>query len=316
MKYKINKYTNKLVRMLIEDSDRLNLLVSDGPIGSKVIDAGIKVDGSIEAGLKISEICLGGLGKVSLVPKQNTPTTSYEISVFASQPVLACLGSQYAGWSLSSKDFFSLGSGPVRAIAQKEKIFEEVNYKDSSSSTCVVLEVDKLPPKEIVEKISQDTNIKSENITFIVTPTTSICGNIQVVARVLEVAIHKIHELKFPLEKIVHGYGFAPLPPVANNFLTGMGRTNDAIIYGGIVQLTMKGSDEDLKKLSKKLPSDNSIDYGKPFKEIFESYGGDFYKIDGSLFSPAAVIINSQESGKSFSSGKINEKLIKTSFSS
>ncbi len=316
MKYKINKYTNKLVRMLIEDSDRLNLLVSDGPIGSKVIDAGIKVDGSIEAGLKISEICLGGLGKVSLVPKQNTPTTSYEISVFASQPVLACLGSQYAGWSLSSKDFFSLGSGPVRAIAQKEKIFEEVNYKDSSSSTCVVLEVDKLPPKEIVEKISQDTNIKSENITFIVTPTTSICGNIQVVARVLEVAIHKIHELKFPLEKIVHGYGFAPLPPIANNFLTGMGRTNDAIIYGGIVQLTMKGSDEDLKKLSKKLPSDNSIDYGKPFKEIFESYGGDFYKIDGSLFSPAAVIINSQESGKSFSSGKINEKLIKTSFSS
>ena len=315
MTYKINKNTNKLLNSLIDESERLNISVAKGPMGSRVIDAGINIDGSIEAGIRIAEICLGGLGRVSLTPNHKTSLTSYDISVFASQPVLACLGSQYAGWSLSSKDFFSLGSGPVRSIAQKEKIFKELNYKDNSNSTCVVLEVDKFPPKEIVEKISLDAKIKSEKITFILTPTTSICGNIQVVARVLEVAIHKIHELKFPLEKIVYGSGYAPLPPIANNFVCGMGRTNDAIIYGGIVQLTIDEPDKDLKDLSKKMPSSNSVDYGKPFKEIFENYGGDFYKIDGSLFSPAVVIINSKRSGKSFSAGKINKKLIETSFS-
>jgi len=314
MEYKINKHTNKLVGMLIKESKKLNLSITNGPMGCRIIDAGIKVDGSIEAGIKISEICLGGLGRVSLVPDQKINITSYGISVFSSRPVLACLGSQYAGWSLSTDDFFSLGSGPVRSIAQKEKIFKVLNYEDNSSSTCVVLEVDKFPPKEIVEKISNDTKVKPKNLTFILTPTTSISGNIQVVARVLEVAIHKVHELKFPLDRITHGHGYAPLPPISKNFVMGMGRTNDAIIYGGIVQLTMKGPDKDLKNLSKNLPSNKSKDYGRPFKEVFESYGGDFYKIDGSLFSPAVVIINSQESGKSFLSGKVNEKLIKTSF--
>ena len=37
--------------------------------------------------------------------------------------------------------------------------------------------------------------VSPNNLTFILTPTTSICGTIQVVSRVLEVAIHKIHEL-------------------------------------------------------------------------------------------------------------------------
>ena len=133
--------------------------------------------------------------------------SSYLISIHSSKPVLACLGSQYAGWSLSHEGFFSLGSGPVRSIVQKEEIFKKLNYKDKSTKTSVVLEVEKFPPEEIVKKVSEDSNIKPKNLTFIITPTTSICGNIQVIARVLEVAIHKIHELKFPLERVIHGIG-------------------------------------------------------------------------------------------------------------
>ena len=128
-------------------------------------------------------------------------------------------------------------------------------------------------------------------------------------------AIHKIHELKFPLERVIHGIGYAPLPPIAKDFITGMGRTNDAIIYGGVVQLIIDGPEEDLKDLSKTLPSSSSSDYGKPFKEIFKKYNHDFYKIDGSLFSPALIIINSKISGKTYMGGKINEKLITKSFS-
>ena len=315
MKYSINKNANRLVDSLIKNYEKLNLLIKRGPLGCKIVDAGVKTVGSIEAGLQISEICLGGLGKVNLIPSEKYKNSSYFLSVFASKPVLACLGSQYAGWSLSSQNFFSLGSGPVRSIAQKEEIFKELNYTDKGNKTSIILEVDQYPPTEIVKKISEDTKIKSNEITFILTPTTSIAGNIQVVARVLEVAIHKIHELKFPLEKIVHGIGHAPLPPLARNFVSGMGRTNDSIIYGGIVQLFMKGSDVELKKLAKDLPSQNSKDYGKPFEAIFEKYKRDFYKIDGLLFSPAQVIINSLESGKTYSYGKVNKKLIELSFS-
>ena len=168
---------------------------------------------------------------------------------------------------------------------------------------------------KIVNKVSSDCKIYPEDLFFILTPTISISGNIQVVSRVLEVAIHKIHELKFPLERIIHGFGTAPLPPLGKDFVQGMGRTNDSIIYGGIVQLYIKGPENEIKQLSDQLPSFNSKDYGKPFKEIFESYSMDFYKIDGSLFSPACVIINSIGSGKTYSSGKINDKLLNKSFS-
>ena len=94
-----------------------------------------------------------------------------------------------------------------------------------------------------------------------------------------------------------------------------MGRTNDSIIYGGIVQLYISGPENELERLSNQLPSFNSKDYGKPFKEIFESYDMDFYKIDGLLFSPACVIINSISSGKTYFCGKVNDKLLKKSFS-
>ena len=84
--------------------------IFEGPLDCKIIDAGVNAKGSVEAGLIISEICLGGLGKASLHPYSNIEISPYAINVFATEPVLSCLGSQYAGWSLSSSDFFSLGS--------------------------------------------------------------------------------------------------------------------------------------------------------------------------------------------------------------
>ena len=310
----INELSNKLVESLINNKDRLGLKVSKGPLGCQIIDAGIEVNGSFEAGLKIAEICLGGLGNVQLVPSKKINVSAFNLCVDASYPVLACLGSQYAGWSLNHKEFFSLGSGPVRSIVQKEDIFKELNYSDNSDKTTIILEVDKLPPLEIVEKVSNDSGINSKKISFILTPTTSLCGNIQVVSRVLEVAIHKVHELKFPLSRIIHGAAFSPLPPIAKDFLTGMGRTNDSIIYGGVVQLLIDGDEDDLIALARELPSSSSRDYGKPFKEIFKDNNNDFYKIDGSLFSPAKVIVNSKLTGKTYSFGMVNDDLIKKSF--
>ena len=316
MKYSINKQTNILLKNLINRSESLGLIQSKGPLNSIILDAGINTPGSIEAGIRISELCLGGLGNVNIYPSFDLKSSFSSISVHASNPPLACLGSQYAGWSLNHEDFFSLGSGPARSLAQKEEIFCKLDYKDKNSSTCIILEVDKIPPEEIVKKISTDCKVETKNITFILTPTTSICGTIQVVARVLEVAIHKIHELEFPLEKILFGFATAPLPPVAKDFISGMGRTNDAIIYGGKVSLCVDADEDEIVKLSNELPSFNSKDYGKPFKQIFLDYEKDFYKIDGSLFSPASVLLSSKKSGKSYSSGEVNLELVEKSFKS
>ena len=93
-----------------------------------------------------------------------------------------------------------------------------------------------------------------------------------------------------------------------------MGRTNDAIIYGGRIHLFVKGSDADAKKLAEGLPSSSSPAYGKPFAEIFAEVQGDFYKIDAMLFSPAMVTVSNVETGKSFHAGKLAPEIVDASF--
>ncbi len=314
----INKQVKPLVERLIESREKLNLIITESEGGAKIIDAGIKTKGCLEAGRIITEICMGGLGTVSLSMTSNIESWPLSIHVHSTDPVLSCLGSQYAGWSLSfvqnDDNFSALGSGPCRALAGKEDIFSDIDYKDKFFSTVVVLEVDQNPPQEIIDKITSDCGISEKNLTVILTPTRSLAGTTQVVGRVLEVGLHKVHELGFPIDKVVDGFGSAPLPPPAPDFLIGMGRTNDAILYGGTVHLYVDTPNDDAEELSKRLPSNTSSDYGKPFSDVFKEYKYDFYKIDKMLFSPAKVIVSSIKTGKTYVSGSINLPLLNDSF--
>ena len=310
----VNALTNPLVEQLLSNAKELRLGVERSVNGATIIDAGIDYDGGLEAGRLIAEICMGGLGHVSLQTSTTFSHWPWMLSVHSNNPILSCLGSQYAGWSLAHEKFFSLGSGPGRALAGREDLFKELGYKDQSNSACLVLESDKAPPIEVIEKVSRDTGVSIENLTFILTPTRSLAGTVQIVARVLEVAMHKIHTLHFPLEHVVDGMASAPVPPPSPDFLTGMGRTNDAILFGGHAHLFVKGSDDAAVALAKALPSNSSRDFGRPFAEVFKSVNMDFYKIDPMLFSPAAVTVTALESGNTFTGGALEAALIDQSF--
>lgn len=308
-----------LVAALVDDAPRLRILASRSEGGATIVDAGIACPGGIEAGLRIADICMAGLGRTALVPDTRFPNWPWMLTVHTANPVLACLGSQYAGWSLSheaegGKTFHALGSGPGRALAAREKLFGELGYRDRSDTACLVLEVDRMPPAGLVAKIATDCGVDPRNLTLILTPTRSLAGTVQVVARVLEVALHKVHELGFPLERVVDGVGSAPLPPPAPDFVTAMGRTNDAILFGGDVQLFVSGDDAAARDLAAALPSSSSKDYGRPFAETFKAYKGDFFAIDPMLFSPARVTVTALDSGNSFHAGKRDEALLDLAF--
>lgn len=310
----INELTAPLVQSLVSRASSLRIGVEGMDNGCTIIDSGIHYPGGLEAGRLIAEICMGGLGQVSLQAGSTFAHWPITVSVHSANPVLACLGSQYAGWSLAHEKYFSLGSGPGRALAGREALFSELGYRDKAQSACLVLETDKTPPMEVIEKVARDTGVSAENLTFILTPTRSLAGTVQIVARVLEVAMHKIHALHFPLDLVVDGMASAPLPPPSPDFLAGMGRTNDAILYGGHAHVYVLGSDEAAEQLASALPSSASRDYGRPFAEVFAGVNKDFYKIDPMLFSPAAVTVTALESGNSFHAGKLDAVLVDQSF--
>jgi methenyltetrahydromethanopterin cyclohydrolase len=314
----VNARAAALVDQLKSACSEFKIAAARGELGETVIDAGARKSGSIAAGLLIAEICMGGLGTVALAASSTTPRWPWTVVVRSSNPVVACLASQYAGWRLTSgegKDaFFALASGPARALARKEKLFEELAYRDSADCGTLVLESDQPPPRALVQKIAQDCGLSPDRLSFVYTPTQSLAGNVQIVARVLEVALHKAHELKFPLDRIVDGMGAAPLSPPHPNLITAMGRTNDAIIYAGRVHLFVTGPESEARELAQALPSEGSRDYGRPFAEIFKRFKGDFYAIDPMLFSPAEVIVTAIETGVSFHRGHVDLQLLDASF--
>jgi methenyltetrahydromethanopterin cyclohydrolase len=311
----VNALAAPLVDALLADAERLRVGVSRTNDGVTMVDAGIELPGSIEAGLRIAEICMGGLGSVRLAGGHADWPSWLEVR--SSMPVAACLASQYAGWSLvatkeeaGGKKFFALGSGPARALAAKEDLYQELGYRDRADRGVIVLEVDRPPPPPVLAKLLHDCALAPEGLTVILTPTRSLAGMTQVVARVLEVALHKAHQLHFALADIVDGFALAPLPcPVADG-VQAMGRSNDAILYGGRVHLTVRGDPAAAHRLALELPSSRSADYGKPFAEIFKAVEYDFYRIDGALFAPAEAWVSHVESGRTWRGGRTDLRLL------
>lgn len=304
---------SRLVDALLADAEVVGAAVSRGAAGELVIDLS---HGGLEAGRRLAEICLGGLGSVSIDASSGIAAWPWAVTVRSARPVIACLGSQYGGWTMHDAEsgFFALGSGPARALAHKEAIFADIGYRDRYHRATLVIEGDKAPPPVLVREVAEACGVAAADLTVLFAPTGSLAGSVQITARVLEVALHKAHTLHYAMGAIVDGMGVAPLPPPVPDFVPAMGRTNDAIIYGGRVQLYVRGGDEQARGLAEGLPSRSCSAYGRPFAEIFAEVAGDFYKIDPMLFSPAEVIVSNLDTGRSFHAGAIAPQIVEASF--
>lgn len=282
--------------------------------GAHVLDCGITSEGGLRAGLGMARVCLAGLGEVALVPGTLAGLPVPEVQVTTDQPVLACMASQYAGWQVAVDKYFAMGSGPMRAAYGKEELFDHIPGRERPTAAVGVLETREPPTEGVVAFLSERLNLPADRLTLLVAPTASQAGTLQVVARTVETALHKLFELKFDLRQVVSGFGVAPLPPVAAKDRLAIGRTNDAVLYGGRVVLWVRADDDVLTQLGPKVPSSSSPDHGAPFADIFERYGRNFYKIDPLLFSPAVVTFQNLASGRTHTFGRVEADVLKRSF--
>jgi methenyltetrahydromethanopterin cyclohydrolase len=314
--FQLNARAAFVANTMLRRAAQLCLRVEYGMFGSTLIDAGVSARGGIAAGLALARVAMADLADVKLVAGDPAIWPGPAVQVTTDHPIAACLASQYAGWSLSSGKYFAMGSGPMRAAAGKEKIFEDIGHRETAESVVGVLEASKLPPDEICAKIAEDCGLLADRVTLLVARTASMAGTIQVVARSVETALHKLHEIGFDLSSVQSGYGIAPLPPIAADDLTAIGWTNDAILHGGEVTLWVRGDDDAIRQFGPRVPSSASRDYGEPFSAIFKRYNGDFYKIDPLLFSPAAITFVNLNTGRTHRFGQVNPSLLRASFES
>lgn len=314
MTWQLNARAAQLADALPTSADALRIAVHDVTGGGRVLDFGIDAEGGLGAGLALAQVCTAGLAEISVVPGEIEGCGWPHVLVATDHPVEACLFSQYAGWQIGVEKFFAMGSGPMRSAAAREDVFRKLDYREPAEVAVGVLEGPKPPTAAVFRFISEKTQVPPHRTTLLIAPTASAAGNFQVVSRVVETALHKLFELGFDVTRLRSAVGTAPLSPVAPDDLTGIGRTNDAILYGGRVTLWVRGDDESIEQVGPKVPAMASACFGEPFLRIFEQAGRDFYKIDPHLFSPAEVVFHNLDTGRVQRFGQTCPHVLRQSF--
>lgn len=299
----LNERAARLCDALASAAESLRVAVHRCPSGARVVDCGIDAPGGLEAGLHLARVALAGLASVELVPDRHLPLP--RVVVRTDHPAAACMGSQYAGWAIRVGDYFAMASGPMRAAAAREPLFQKLDLAERPSQAVGVLETCRLPSPEVCQYVASQCSVPAHGLILLAARTSSLAGMVQVVARSLETALHKLLELGFDLKQVEAGFGAAPLPPAAKSDREAMGRTNDAVLYGSEVVLWVRGDDSAIAQVGPRLPSEASPDYGTPFLELLQRCGGDFYALDPLLFGPAAVTMCNVDTGQAFRFGRV-----------
>jgi methenyltetrahydromethanopterin cyclohydrolase len=311
----LNDRALELADRLVDDAEALGVAVTTLSNGTRLIDCGARAAGGFEAGRRFAEICMGGLGTITYAPQVVGSRWLPALTVTTDRPAVACLAAQYAGWRVDRDGYFAMGSGPGRALIRAEDLYDDLDWDEDASAAVLCLETREPPPAEVADFIAERAGIPPSALTLLMAPTASVAGGVQIAARVVETALHKLHEIDFDVRRVVAGYGSCPLPPVAGDDMEAIGRTNDAVLYGGRVHLTVEADHDDgLRELVQRLPASASSDYGEPFGNVLKAADFDFYAIDPLLFSPAQIRLTSLASGRSFEAGRVNLEVLERSF--
>jgi methenyltetrahydromethanopterin cyclohydrolase len=310
----LNDRAHELADHLADDADVLRVASSTLFGGTRLIDCGSDVPGGLEAGRRFAQICMGGLGWVTFAPLTIEGRWLPGLTVVTDHPARACLAAQYAGWKLEGEDFFAMASGPGRALIRAEELYDDLDVDEQADRAVLCLETGQAPPEAVAAEVAQRAGVEPGDLTLLYAPTASLAGGVQVAARVVETALHKLHELDFDVRRVVSAIGSCPLPPVSRTDPEAIGRTNDAVLYGGQVHLTVDAPDEELAEIAPRLPASASEDHGEPFGRVLERADWNFYEIDPMLFSPAELVLTSVQSGRSVHAGNVDLGVLEQSF--
>lgn len=315
----INRMAARIVREeIIPWQARLGVAVHTMDCGATLVDMGLQVKGSWEAGLLFTRVSMGDMVRVQLGEWRLDGEVSFAgLEVYTESPLIACLASQIAGWQLGSGEFATIGSGPARAqaVVSGDVYFEMTPYRDRHDEVVLCIQDIRMPGEDIAREVAEACQVAPDRVTLLVAPSACLVGSIQVTARILEQVCHKMHEKGFPVEKVFNCWGRGPIAPVVHDEVKAMGRINDAILYGGEVEFWVDCEDVEIARVVHQLVSSTSSPYyPDPFGKVFLEEGKDFYRIDHDFHSIARIQVHNVRTGRAFAAGEVNRDVIRSTF--
>ena len=204
----VNERAYQIVEDLMEFAEDYCVEVHELRNGATVVDCGVNAKGSYDAGMFFIQISMGGLAGVNIQLEDVKDVSIPFVYVYTDYPALACLGCQMAGWKIEVNGFKGYASGPARALSLKpRKVFELLNYEDDTEYAVVTLEADRLPDEDVAEFIAYECDVDTSEVYMLVTKPNSLVGAIEIVGRVVEVALFKLSNLGFDVKTIRNDMG-------------------------------------------------------------------------------------------------------------
>src|ERR671914_97890 len=213
MTLSLNHRALELADRLAGDADAARVAVSTLANGTRVIDCGAQAAGGFEGGRRFAEICMAGLGTVAYAPLVIDGRWLPALTVTTDRPAVACLAAQYAGWRLDRDGYFAMGSGPGRALIRAEELYDDLDWDEQASAAVLCLETRDAPPADVASFVAERAGVPASALSLLIAPTASVTGSVQIAARVVETALHKLHEVGFDVRRVLAGYGSWPPPP-------------------------------------------------------------------------------------------------------
>ncbi|WP_255167565.1 methenyltetrahydromethanopterin cyclohydrolase [Natrononativus amylolyticus] len=305
----LNRMAIELVDEALEYAEELNVGAYELENEATVLDFGLEFDGGIEAGLLLTEIQTAGLATPGrdLAEIGGAPIPHVELST--DQPALALLCSQKASWELATEDFEGLGSGPARALVAEETEFRTVGYTDAFDLTALAVETDREPTAAAAAQVADLAEVEPTGVFLLAFPTASVAGSVTNAARVAELATFRLTELGYDPLNIVSATGRAPVAPVAASEEAAIGRTNDAVAYGGTAHLVVREEFDAFESV----PSTAADEHGRPLASVFDDLEWNFEEVPADLFGPAKVTIDVL-GGPTYVYGETSEDVLVESF--
>jgi methenyltetrahydromethanopterin cyclohydrolase len=305
----LNRMATEIVDEAIDFADELGIEAIDLDNGARVLDFGVESPGGIEAGLLCAEIQTAGLATVSTRLGEVGGAPIPHVELTSDRPALALLGAQKAGWELSVGAFEGLGSGPARALVAGEDVYETLSYRDSFEFAVLTTEADRLPDEQVIERIADIAGLSPDGVLVAGFATGSVVGSVTVAARSAELAVYRLVEAGYDPRAIRSATGSAPVAPISYDEDVAIGRTNDALVYGGRVHLVVEDGFDGFGQAV----STAGSEYGDPSQAVFEDAGWDFAEVGAGYFAPAQATIDVID-GPTHVLGERDERVLETSF--
>ena len=305
----LNRMATEIADEAIDFADELGIEPVDLDNGARVLDFGVDAPGGIEAGLLCVEIQTAGLATVTTRMDEVAGAPIPHVELTSDRPALALLGAQKAGWELSVGEFEGLGSGPARALVGGESVLERIEYYDDFDFAVLATEADRLPDERVTERVAEVAGVSPESVLVCGFATGSLVGSVTVGSRAAELALFRLAELGYDPLAVRSVSGSAPVAPISYDEDVAIGRTNDALVYGGRVHLVVEAEFDDFESV----PSAAAEEYGTPSRSVFETADWDFSDVPEGFFAPAEVTIDVID-GPTHAYGDTDEAVLAESF--